>query len=831
LDKKIKLNIGGMTCASCVRRIETGLSELDGIKNVSVNLATEKALVEYDPDRITADRISERVRELGYEAIGLDRMEPAIERTSISIGGMTCAACVRRVETAMRGVEGVQDAAVNLATGRATVTHSPEWGGKVALRRVIEDAGYEYLGVVDTNVEDPVEIARAHEIRELKTKFTIGAVLSVIIFMGTMQDWFPFLSGFPRQTMLYFLFVLTTPVVFWVGSRFHIGAWKALKQRTSDMNTLVSIGVLSAYVYSSVVTFFPAFLLKAGVHDHATYAHAYYDSSAVIITFILLGRLLEARAKGRTSAAIKRLLGLRPKTAHVLRNGQELDIEIEDVVKGDLIVVRPGEKIATDGVVESGSSAVDESMLTGESIPVMKERGSEVFGATINRTGNFTFRATRIGAETVLAGIIRLVEEAQGSKAPIQRLADRVASVFVPTVIAIAMGTFLIWYFLPSDHQFSRALLNFVSVLIIACPCAMGLATPTAVMVGTGIGAENGILIKGGEALERAYQLTTVVFDKTGTLTRGEPIVTDIVVAPGSDRRRVLQIASSIEAASEHPLAKAILEKARSEGIDPLSIDRFEAISGLGAQAVIDGETCMIGNLRFMEERKIEFNHLQEEMRKFSEEGKTSVLVSGCSAALGVIAMSDVPKESARETVSVLKGMGLQVAMITGDNLSAARAIGRSLGIERVLAEVLPGNKAEEIRRLQKEGEVVAMVGDGINDAPALTAADIGIAIGTGTDVAIEAGDITLIRDDLRAVPDAIRLSARTMKAIRQNLFWAFIYNTIGIPIAAGILYPFWGVLLNPVYAAAAMALSSVSVVTNSLRLRISWRKLKTSWS
>jgi Cu+-exporting ATPase len=374
LDKKIKLNIGGMTCASCVRRIETGLSELDGIKNVSVNLATEKALVEYDPDRITADRISERVRELGYEAIGLDRMEPAIERTSISIGGMTCAACVRRVETAMRGVEGVQEAAVNLATGRATVTHSPEWGGKVVLRRVIEDAGYEYLGVVDTNVEDPVEIARAHEIRELKTKFTIGAVLSVIIFMGTMQDWFPFLSGFPRQTMLYFLFVLTTPVVFWVGSRFHIGAWKALKQRTSDMNTLVSIGVLSAYVYSSVVTFFPAFLLKAGVHDHATYAHAYYDSSAVIITFILLGRLLEARAKGKTSAAIKRLLGLRPKTAHVLRDGQELDIEIEDVVKGDLIVVRPGEKIATDGLVESGSSAVDESMLTGESLPLIKER-------------------------------------------------------------------------------------------------------------------------------------------------------------------------------------------------------------------------------------------------------------------------------------------------------------------------------------------------------------------------------------------------------------------------------------------------------------------------
>ncbi len=813
-----------MTCASCVRRIETGLAELDGVENVSVNLATEKAAVEYESEKITGEKISETISALGYEALGLEPDQGGLERTTISVGRMTCAACVRRVEQALKEVEGVKDAAVNLATGRATVIHAQAWGGEGALQHTVEEAGYEYLGVVDIAAEDPVEIARAREVRELEIKLVVGAVLSVIIFTGTMQEWFPFLSGIPRQTMLYALFVLTTPVVFWVGSRFHIGAWKALKQKTSDMNTLVAIGVLSAYLFSTVVTFFPsAFAGTAGSgHGHAP---VYYDGAAVIITFIILGRLLEAKAKGRTSTAIKRLLGLKPKMARVLKDGREMDVSIDDVLKGDLVVVRPGEQIATDGVVESGTSAVDESMLTGESLPVSKEKGSEVFGATINKTGSFTFRATRVGAETALAQIIRLVEEAQGSKAPIQRLADRVASVFVPVVIAIAAATFLIWYFLVPQTPFSMAMLNFVSVLIIACPCAMGLATPTAVMVGTGIGAENGILIKGGEILEKAYQLTTVVFDKTGTLTRGEPQVTDIVAKGSADRKEVLQLAASIEAVSEHPLARAILEKARGEGIELLPIEKFEAVSGFGARAVIGGTPCLIGNLRLMEEQGIRPEGLRDEVRRLSEEGKTTVVVARGSEAAGVIALSDVPKASAAETVSILKGMGLKVAMITGDNRNTADAIGRALGIDRVLTEVLPGDKAGEIRRLQKQGEVVAMVGDGINDAPALTAADIGIAIGAGTDVAIEASDITLIRDDLKTVPAAIRLSSRTMKAIRQNLFWAFIYNTIGIPIAAGILYPFWGVLLNPVYASAAMAFSSVSVVSNSLRLRFSWRR------
>ena len=489
-------------------------------------------------------------------------------------------------------------------------------------------------------------------------------------------------------------------------------------------------------------------------------------------------------------------------------------------MKGDEILVRPGEKIPTDGVVLTGTSAVDESMLTGESMPVAKEPGIEVFGATINQSGSFTFQATKIGAETALAQIIRLVEEAQGSKAPIQRIADRVAAVFVPTVMAIAAITFIVWAFFVPDPVFTRALLNFVSVLIIACPCAMGLATPTAVMVGTGIGAEKGILIKGGESLEKAHRLTMIVFDKTGTLTVGEPRVTDIVAAPGITKSHVLRIAASVEDLSEHPLARAIVEKARDEGIRPEPVEGFEALSGLGARAVLNGAPLLLGNQKLIEQAGLDFNGLVETGTRLSAEAKTCVYVAEGGQVAGIIALSDIAKATAAETVKALKEMGLKVAMITGDNEDTGRAMGAALGIDRVLAEVLPGEKAREINRLMAQGEVVAMVGDGINDAPALSAADIGIAIGAGTDVAIEASDITLIRDDLRAVPEAIKLSFRTMQAIRQNLFWAFIYNIIGIPIAAGILYPFFGILLNPVYAAIAMALSSVSVVTNSLRLR-----------
>jgi Cu+-exporting ATPase len=719
------------------------------------------------------------------------------------------------VESALKTLGGVSDAAVNFATGRVTIIHNPEWVGVEEVKKVISEAGYEFLGVADVTLDDPVEAARKKEIKELKIKFIVGVVLSVIIFAGSMQSWFPLLRSIPRQVMLYCLFVLTTPVVFWVGSRFFSGAIKAAMQKTTDMNTLVAVGALSAYLYSALATFTPQLFAGAGVA-----LHIYFDGAAMIITLILLGRLLEAKAKGKTSMAIKRLMGLKPKTARLIRDGKEVDIPIEAVIKGDLILVRPGEKIPTDGVIVSGSSSLDESMLTGESIPVAKEAGSEVFAATLNKSGSFTFRATKVGAETALAQIIRLVEEAQGSKAPIQRIADRVASIFVPIVFGIAILTFLIWYFLIPEPIFSRALLNFVSVLIIACPCAMGLATPTAVMVGTGLGAENGILIKGGESLEKAYKLTTIVFDKTGTLTKGEPEVTDVLTASGMQEHDILKIAASIEAASEHPLAQAVIEKSRQVQVSPDPVKDFEALSGLGARAVVNGKKCLLGNLRLMEKESVAMNGFDQKAKRLASEAKTCVFVAEADRVVGLLALSDMPKASASAAVSSLKDMGLKVAIITGDNEKTARAVADAVGIDEILAEVLPGDKADEIRELQAKGQIVAMVGDGINDAPALTTADIGIAIGAGTDVAMEASDITLIKDDLQSVPSAIRLSFQTMRVIKQNLFWAFFYNSLGIPIAAGALYPFFGILLNPVFAAAAMAMSSVSVVSNSLRLR-----------
>jgi Cu+-exporting ATPase len=739
-----------------------------------------------------------------------------LNKTTVSVGGMTCAACVRRVEMAIKTIPGVRDSAVNLATARATVMHDRNWAGAEALKQVISDQGYEFLGALDETHGDPINAAREREIGELKVKVAVGAVLSTIIFIGSMQHWFPFLEAIPRSAMLIALFFFTTPVVFWVGKRFHTGAIKAAKQKTSDMNTLVSVGVLAAYFYSTAAAFFPGFFKSAELMPHV-----YFDGAAVIVTLVLLGRLLEAKAKGSTTRAIQKLLGLSPRTARVIRSGTEEDIPIEEVVKGDVVIVRPGEKIPTDGEVLSGASAVDESMLTGESMPVPKEAGSQVFAATINKMGSLTFEATRVGKETMLAQIIRLVEDAQGSKAPIQRLADRVASVFVPVVFVIAVITFAVWYFLVPEHIFSRALLNFVSVLVIACPCALGLATPTAVMVGTGMGAERGILIKGGETLEAAYKLTMIVFDKTGTLTSGEPEVTDIIVARGNTRERILKIAMSLEAVSEHPLAAAIMEKGKKEKLVPEPVESFEAFSGLGVQALLENRLYLLGNLRFMEDRGVALRGMERECEKLSHEGKTCVFIAEGKDVIGIAGLSDMPRPSAKEAISALKRWGLKVAMITGDNLSTANAVGDALGIDRVMAQVLPHDKAGEINRLKGEGYKVAMVGDGINDAPALAAADIGIAMGAGTDVAIEASDITLMNNDLKSVVMAISLSRETMKVIKQNLFWAFIYNVIGIPIAAGALYPFRGILLNPEFAAAAMALSSVSVVSNSLRLRL----------
>ena len=744
-------------------------------------------------------------------------------KTTISVGGMTCAACVRRVENALKDEAGVIDANVNLATGRATIIHGAKWGGIEALKKVITGQGYDFLGDLKDALADPIEAARAGELKDLKLKVTCGAVLSIIIFFGSMQHWFSFLQIIPHQAMLYAMFILTAPAVFWVGNRFFVGAAKAALQRTTDMSTLVAVGALAAYAYSAAATFFPHFFMTAGVMPHV-----YYDGAAIIVTLILVGRLLEAKAKGKTSQAIKQLMGLKPKTAHLIRKDEELEVAVEEVQIGDTLLVKPGERIPVDGVLLSGKSTIDESMLTGESMPVTKEIGQKVFAATINKTGSFTFRATGVGSETALAQIIRLVEEAQGSKAPIQRLADKVASVFVPTVFVIAFVTFAIWYFLPAQSSFSRALINFVSVLVIACPCALGLATPTAIMVGTGLGAQSGILIKGGEALEKIHQLSVVVFDKTGTLTRGEPVVTDIITATGFDEHEVLTYAAAMEKTSEHPLAQAILKRAQTQKVSIAKADNFSALSGMGAKAEIDGKFCLVGNRLLMQNEDVSISALDEQSFRLTHEGKTVVYVAVEKKVIGLIALADVPKNSAKPAIESLKHRGLKVMMVTGDNAGTAKAIAYQLGIDQVLADVLPGNKADEIRKLQKAGEVVAMVGDGINDAPALAAADVGIAIGAGTDVAIEASDITLIRDDLLGVPEAISLSQATMRVIKQNLFWAFFYNVVGIPVAAGALYPFFGILLNPEFAAAAMALSSVSVVSNSLRLRRVWKKQTT---
>ncbi|MEW6140024.1 MAG: heavy metal translocating P-type ATPase [Thermodesulfobacteriota bacterium] len=812
--------IQGMSCAACVRRVEQGLSSLDGVTNASVNLAVERAVVEYDSDRVSSDEIRAKIEDLGYR-VPETGAAARLEKTILSVGGMSCAACVRRVENSLKAIEGVEDAAVNLATSKAIVTYDPRSVSVSRMAHALEEAGYQFLSVTADASEDPIEAARAKEIAEIKLKLVVGLVLSVLVHVLSMPHWFPFVQAIPEAYVLPTLFIMTTPVVFWVGSQFLIGAYKAGRQGTSDMNTLVAVGALSAYIYSTSVMVFPDFFAKAGVLPHV-----YFDGAAMITTLILLGRYLEARAKAKTTTAIKRLIELKPKAARLIRDdGAEVDVPVELLAVGDVVLVRPGEKIPTDGTVRTGASSIDESMLTGESVPVSKQPGDPVFGGTINKAGSLTFVATRVGADTALANIIRLVEEAQGSKAPIQRIADRVASIFVPAVFVIATGTFLVWYFLVPDPSFSRALLNFVSVLIISCPCAMGLATPTAIMVGTGIGAEKGILIKGGESLEKAYKLTTVVFDKTGTLTRGEPHVTDVLALDGSSTAHVLTIAASLEAVSEHPLAEAVVEEGRRVGVHTLPVDGFEALSGLGVRGTVGGTPVLLGNLGLMKQEGIALNGLDAKSQQLFDSGKTTVFVAERGQAVGLIGLADVPRESARKAVEALKLMGLEVAMITGDNQKTAAAIGADLGIDRVLAEVLPGEKAQEIRRLQDSGGIVAMVGDGINDAPALAAADVGIAVSSGTDVAIEAGDITLMHNDLRQVPTAIRLSHQTMKVIKQNLFWAFFYNSLGIPIAAGALYPFFGILLNPVFAAAAMALSSVSVVSNSLRLHWSLAK------
>jgi len=802
---RIELPVRGMSCASCVARIEEGLRAVPGVHQASVNLATERASVSVDPDRVGVAVLAETIQGLGYEV-------PSRALT-LSVGGMSCASCVAKIEHGLQALPGVVRASVNLATERATIEALPSVGaGDVC--RAIEALGYTAQAVEAPAAEaDREKAAREREIRRLGLKTLVGAGLSLPLMLGSFPEWVPGVPGWLADHVV--LFLLATPVHLWVGWQFHAGCWKALRYRTADMNTLVSVGTSAGYVYSVLVTFVPGLFAAEGLTTGV-----YFEAVAILHTLIVLGRFLEARARGRTSEAIKKLLGLQAKTARIVRDGQEVDIPVETVQVGDLVVVRPGEKVPVDGIVREGASAVDESMLTGESLPVEKRPGAAVFGATLNRTGTFRFEATKVGAETVLAQIIRLVEEAQGSKPPLQQMADRIAGVFVPAVLVIAVLSFGVWLVWGPAPAFLFALSNFMAVLLIACPCAIGLAAPTAVMVGIGKGAEHGILFRGAEALEFASKLSIVVLDKTGTLTRGEPSVTDLLPVNGVPAHALLHLAASAERGSEHPLGEAIVKRAQAEGLELSSPEAFEAVPGHGIRVRVEGRDLLLGNLKLMTEAGVDLGSLAKEAERLADEGKTPVFVAIDGRAAGVIAVADTLKPESRDAVAAFHRLGLEVAMLTGDTRRTAEAIARQVGIERVLAEVLPPDKAAEVKRLQADGRVVAMVGDGINDAPALAQADVGIAIGTGTDVAIEASDVTLITGDLRGVATAIGLSKRTMRTMKQNFFWAFVYNTVLIPVAAGALYPVAGVLMSPILAGAALALSSVSVVSNSLRLR-----------
>jgi P-type Cu+ transporter len=737
------------------------------------------------------------------------------ERIDLPVTGMTCAACAARVERSLNKSEGVEEASVNLASERAMVRFDPAVTSVDQIVEAIRGAGYDAIvpsKAGSQSVRDEHAHAQHEDYVRLRTRFILAAVLALPVLVIAMSH--GRISALDFAGARWLQLVLTTPVVLYCGAPFYRGAWAALRHRAADMNTLVALGTGSAYVYSVVA-------LLTNMHDRMGMpAPVYFEAAAVIIALILLGRMLEARAKGRTSEAIKRLIGLQARVASVVRDGREIEIPIEAVVPDDIIIVRPGERIPVDGVVTDGVSTVDESMLTGESLPVDKTVGDVVFGGTINSTGSLKFKATKVGRETMLARIVDMVEKAQGSKAPIARLADVISGVFTPIVLCIAIATFAAWFVLaPTETRFTLALVNFVSVLIIACPCALGLATPTAIMVGTGLGAEHGILVRSGESLETAHRISTVVLDKTGTITRGVPAVTEILGISG-ESKSMLAIAAAAESGSEHAVAKAIVRAASDRRLALPTATGFQALPGQGMHASVDGREVLIGNAALIASKGIEVDELEENLDVIAQRGETPVIVTIDGVIAGIIAVADEVRTESSEAISALDRMGIDVVMLTGDNQHTASAIADRVGIRRVLANVLPAEKAAEVKRLRESGEVVAMVGDGINDAPALAEADVGIAVGTGTDVAIEASDMTLLKGDLRRVVTAIALSRSTMRTVKQNLFWAFIYNVIGIPIAAGILYPVTGWLLSPVIASAAMSLSSVSVLTNSLRLR-----------
>ena len=820
--KQLSMPVTGMTCANCSLTIERNLKRLEGVEAATVNLATEKASVTYDPSVVNQGDFFALIRDIGYDV--------ATAKVEMPVTGMTCANCAQTIERTLKRLDGVVSANVNLANERARVEYLPGVISLAAIQQAIRDVGYDVIVPGEGEVAEDVErAAREAEIRDQTRKFWIGAALTLPLFLLSMARDFGLVGMWAHQAWVNWLFLaLATPVQFYVGYDYYVGGFKSLRAGSANMDVLVAMGSSAAYFYSLAVLLFP------GVGDHV-----YFETSAMIITLIKLGKMLEARAKGRTSEAIKALMGLRPKTARVIRDGVETDIPVESVALGDVVVVRPGERMPVDGVVIEGHSAVDESMLTGESLPVDKKPGEEVIGGTINREGLLKFEATRVGAQTALAQIIRLVEEAQGSKAPIQRLADRVAGVFVPAVIVVAAVTFLAWLLI-GGVGLTESMIFMVAVLVIACPCALGLATPTAIMVGTGKGAEQGILFKNSEALERAHELTAVVLDKTGTITEGHPSVTDVMVGDGDDggyrltSSDLLRLAASAERGSEHPLGEAIVEAARLEGLSLGEPQAFEAVPGQGIRATIEGRQVLVGTKRLLEEQGVALDGLEAPLARLEAEAKTAMLVAVAPLtqavapltladvtlkAAGIVAVADTVKEGSAEAIRSLQEMGLEVVMITGDNQRTAEAIARQVGISRVVAEVLPGEKAERVKELQATRKV-AMVGDGINDAPALAQADVGIAIGTGADVAMATADVTLMSGELQGVTRAIRLSRATMRAIKQNLFWAFFYNVVLIPLAAGAFYPWLGIRLHPVIAAGAMAFSSIFVVSNSLRLR-----------
>ncbi|WP_434725283.1 heavy metal translocating P-type ATPase [Mesorhizobium sp. RIZ17] len=813
--ESITLRIGGMTCAHCPPAIEKAVREVTGVKTVSVNLATQTAKVGYDPAQAKVSEILRAIRSVGY-AVGTATMR-------IPIKNMHCTSCATRVELALKMTPGVIVARASLAPNAVDIEYQPERTDFQELRRSIESSGYRLaepkVKPTDETL-DPAEAANEQEYRSLMRKFWIAAVISLPVMAFSypdlipgLRDWMPMGSD-TRRIVWALLGVLSLPVLLWSGSQFFVGMWDALKHRAANMHTLIAIGITAAFLYSVVAVAWP------GIFPDMALAEVFWDVTDVVVALVVLGLALEIKAKGRTSQAIKKLIGLQAKTARVVRDGKEIDLPVEEVLVNDTVIVRPGEKIPVDGKVSVGSSAVDESMITGESMPVEKQTGDEVIGGTLNKTGSFRFTATKVGKDTALASIIRMVKDAQGSKAPIQRVVDTVSGYFVPAVMIVAILAALVWYDFGPEPRLIYATVILVTTLIIACPCALGLATPTSLTVGIGKGAENGILIRSGDALQAAEKLDAIILDKTGTITEGEPALTDVVVTPGHEENAVLRLTASLERGSEHPLASAIVKGAGARKIELADAEGFAAIPGHGVSGRIDGHDVLFGNAKLLRDRGVPADALLPQWERLANEGKTPMYVAVDGRAAGLIAVADTVKPDSRAAIEILKGLGIEVVMLTGDNERTGRAIAREVGIDRVLAEVLPDDKAHEVQKLQLEGKSVGMVGDGVNDAPALAQADVGFAIGTGTDVAIEASDVTLIRGSLMGVVTAIEISRATMRNVRQNLVGAFGYNALGIPVAAGVLYPFIGLLLSPLIAAAAMAFSSVTVVTNANRLR-----------